>query len=187
MRRVKLIAAMVAAVTMYALPARALPILAIQPTTQSLIAGQTSSAAITISGAADLYAFQFDLGFNPAVLSVNSIAEGPLLTGGGVTFFVPGTIDNGAGTVSATADTLLSAIVGINGSGTLATLNFTALSSGTSAINLFGATLLDSSLAGQAFTTQSGTIAVTNVPEPSTLLLIGTGLTVLARRRLTRA
>jgi hypothetical protein len=46
---------------------------------------------VNISGVTDLYDFQFDLSFNPAVIQATSVLEGKfLLSGGGTTFFLPG-------------------------------------------------------------------------------------------------
>ncbi len=69
----------------------------------------------------DLYAFQFDLAFDPTILELQSISEGTFLPGAGSTNFFPGTIDNTGGTATATADSLVGAIPGASGSGTLAT------------------------------------------------------------------
>jgi adhesin HecA-like repeat protein len=53
------------------------------------------------------------------VLSATGITEGSFLPSGGSTFLIPGMIDNNAGIIAFNADTLLSAISGVSGSGTL--------------------------------------------------------------------
>lgn len=179
---------LVLAFALCAPPVFATPIVSIQPSIKTgVTVGNTVSLDIVVSNAVDLYAYEFDLGFNPSVLAANTITEGSFLAPGGATFFVPGTISNGAGTISFTGNSLLTAINGVNGGGTLATVNFTATGSGSSPINLFNVTLLDSSLSGIDTTLQGGSVRVaggtTAVPEPATLLLIGTGLTVARVRR----
>src|SRR5579872_3309794 len=103
------------------------PILSIQPPSTSVGAGSNFAVDVNISNVSDLFAFQFDIGFNPGILSATSITEGLFLPGGGTTFFIPGTIDNIGGTISSNADTLIGAISGVSGSGTLAIIDFTAL------------------------------------------------------------
>jgi len=56
--------------------------------------GNTFVVGVNISNVTDLYSFQFDLSFNPAVLQVTSVLEAAFLPSGGPTFFIPGTIDN---------------------------------------------------------------------------------------------
>ena len=108
-----------------------------------MTSSSTFSLDIAVTGVSDLYAFQFDLGFDPTILAVTSETKGSFLPSGGATVFIPGTIDNVGGAVSNTADTLLTAIAGVSGSGTLAVIDFQVLGPGTSAINLFNAQLLE--------------------------------------------
>jgi hypothetical protein len=153
------------------------------PSTLNVGVGQSFSLNISIPNAADLYAFQFDLGFSPTILSATSISEGPFLPTGGATLFLPGTIDNNGGTISFNADTLLGPTSGVNGNGVLATVDFTALATGTSPINLFNVTLLDSNLTGIDFTTTDGAVNVRELsvtPEIPTSLMFLTGVVLFA-------
>ena len=84
---------------------------------------------VDISGVSDLYAYQFDFLFGAATVSASSETEGSFLLGGGPTFFIPGAVDNVGGSVTATANTLISAISGVDGSGTLVVLQFTGAGS----------------------------------------------------------
>src|SRR6266436_3322803 len=94
-----------------------------------------------------LLGLMLSLGILPAVaVPIVSITEGPFLPAGGATFFIPGTIDNATGAITFTADTLQTAIVGVNGNGTLATVDFQALCVGTSLVALSNVILLDSAL-----------------------------------------
>ena len=148
------------------------------------------SIAISVSGAADVYAYQFDLGFDPSLLSAVSVSEGSFLSPAGATFFVPGTIDNTAGVVSFVADTLLTATPGANGAGELAEITFTALRNGVSALSLSNIVLLDSSLSTIATTASDGAVTVTagvaSVPEPSSGALLALALSFVVLRRVSR-
>jgi hypothetical protein len=99
-----------------------------------------------------------------------SIAEGSFLAGFGTTVFIPGTIDNTLGSVSFTAGSLLGAIPGASGNGTLATIQFIALVQGQSSVNLANVVVLDSTLSTISSTSFDGLVTVQGVttPEPST-------------------
>jgi general secretion pathway protein D len=105
-------------------PALAATILINPGSSTTTIAG-TVDITVRVEDADDLYAYQFDLSFDPTVLSATSVGEGAFLPSGGSTFFLPGTIDNVAGTVTLTAGSLQGAVPGVTGSGVLALLQFT--------------------------------------------------------------
>ncbi len=168
------------------------------PAVQNTTVGQTISLNIGITGVSDLYAWQFDLGFDPTKLAAVSIAEGGFLQTGGATVFVAGKIDNTFGTISSTADTLSAAVPGVSNTGstpeTLATATFQVIGAGPSTVNIFNPFLLDSTLASISATTTGATVngATSGVPEPSTfpLLLVlatsATGVAIYRRKNLAR-
>ncbi len=157
------------------------------PSTASV--GDLVTADVDVQGITDLYAFQFDLNFNPSVLSAASETEGSFLPGGGATFFISGTVDNVGGTVASTADTLLTDIPGVSGSGPLAAFTFVAAGDGTSLFTISNALFLDSSLNQIDVHLVPGSISVggpTAVPEPPPALVFAVAFAVAAftvRRR----
>ena len=156
----------------------------VSPRSAAVDVGGTVTLEILVTDVTDLFSFQFDLAFDPAVLQANGITEGGFLPSGGATFFIPGTIDNTAGLISFTADTLIGAIPGVSGDGTLAAVEFQALTVGSSAISLTNHLLLDSSLGVIGATPLNGSVSA--VPEPTAILAFGSGfgaLVFLTRRK----
>jgi hypothetical protein len=150
----------------------------VSPTSMTVDNGNIFSIDILAKDITDLYAFQFDIGFDPTVISVVSVTEGAFLPSGGPTFFVPGTIDNVAGTIEVNTDTLLSAVPGVTGGGILETIEFTAIVSGNSNITISNVAMLDSSLNDITANIENGSVTVrqNSVPEPSTIFLLLGGL-----------
>lgn len=148
-------------------------------TTVDVSAGQTFSVDALVANIQDLYAFQFDWSFDPTILTAVSVSEGAFLPLGGSTFFLPGLIDNTGGVISDTADSLLGPVIGINGTGILASATFTAKISGTAAITLPNQILLDSNL-------NPILPPGSNVPEPSTLALAEISVLSLIALRINR-
>ena len=166
--------------------ASAAPLIDIEPETLSVSHGQSFGVYIVIHGATDLFAFQFDMSFDPRLLSATSVADGGMLSVGGPTIFFPGTIDNAAGRISFTLGTLTGSLPGVNGTGALAGIEFRSRNaSGIATLKLSDIILLDSNLADLDFVPPvPAPIAV--VTEPGTLALLAPMLLGMAwalRRR----
>jgi Cohesin domain len=161
-------------------------VISVQPSALSVAVGQTFSLDIQISSVSDLYAFQFDLDFAPSVLAATGVTEGTFLLTAGGTFFVPGTIDNVAGSISFVADTLIGPVSGASGDGVLAEIDFTALLAGVSPINISNEILLDSNLNVIPDSVVDGSVMVQGsqvIPEPTSLFLILAGMAVMFLQR----
>lgn len=163
--------------------------ISVQPTNTLAGVGGSFSVDINIASITDLYAYQFDLAFDPAIVSATGLTGGLFLSGG--TGFVPGIIDNVAGTITFTADSLTGPVPGVSGSGTLATIQFSALAPGTSALTLSNLVFLDSLLLDIPIdTTNNGTVDVSGtgaVPEPSQFAPLLLTLLALRIRRCPRS
>ena len=149
--------------------------------------GDTFTIPISIMGATDLTSWQFDLAFDPAIVTANSVTEGPFMSAFGATLFIPGVIDNGTGLISLVADSYLDLPPNPSGDGVLANIDFTALALGVSPLTFSNLFL---NLSDQGFGIENGQITVTGtpqkVPEPATLALLASGLALLGMRRLAR-
>jgi hypothetical protein len=166
--------------------AQADPVVSLNINPNPAVIGSTVLVDVVISGAVDLYAYQFSLLFNPALLQATTTTEGSFLPTAGTTFFVAGTVDNTLGAVNFTVGTLLGLQPGASGNGTLATLSFNAAALGSSVLGFSDVLLLDSALADITPQLQAGVVSV--VPEASTWLMFGLGLAGVAgfvRRRTT--
>lgn len=137
----------------------------------------------------DLYAYNFTLNFDQTHIHAVSVGEGLLLASAGTTLFIPGVIDNAVGSISFTGNTLLGAILGANGDGSLAIMGFEAISEGTSPLSLSDFLFLDSQLVDLAYSPQESMVTVvadggSPIPEPATLpLLMGFGTYATLRKR----
>lgn len=173
------------------LVAMSLPALALggsidfSPSISAAAVGDVIPVNIIATGLTDLYAFELDFSFNPTVLSVFSVTEGDLFGGSGVSFS-SGEIDNGAGRVTFIGDSLAGPGPGLSVNGTLIHIVFSALSDGSSSIDLSNVIILDSSFNDITTGLGSGSVVVGGVPEPSTGLLLVIGLTAIFRSRTLR-
>jgi hypothetical protein len=164
--------------------------ISLDPHPAAVQVGDSFEWQVHITDAADLYAFQFDVMFDPLRVQAQEVLEGDFLSAdGAATFFLPGAIDNTAGTVSFTANTLLGPGPGVTGDGLLVRLLFQAIGAGPSELQFGDVVLLDSALTQFDVVATGGAIDVSaqaSVPEPASALLIAGGLAVLtagARRR----
>ena len=190
--------ACVAAAAMLALPrtAAAAPIISIDPSAKTVATGDSFDLAVTIADVANLSAYQVSVAFNPVILNATSVSDGTFLDTSvdGFTFYFS-SIDNTAGVLNF-AGSLFNTLLGVSGSGLLATLHFTAMSPGITAVtpefslkdeagNVIDG-LFDVEFLPIETGFASGSVEVTGpstVPEPSIALLVAAGLGSAARWR----
>ena len=73
----------------------------VEPASKVVGVGETFTVDIVVDPDTDIAGAQFSLSFDPSVVTANDVTEGNLLSQGGAsTYFIPGIIDNGAGTIT---------------------------------------------------------------------------------------
>ena len=98
---------------------------------QSIDPGQQFTASISVVPGTAIAGMQFDLSFDPSLVTVESVKEGDLLGQGGTsTFFNSGKIDNQAGTVTGVFGAITSPGAAVSIQGTFATITLTAKKQG---------------------------------------------------------
>ena len=172
------------------LGAQAAPVLSLTPAVSNVDVGDVFVLDLRIAGVSDLFAWEMDLGFAPAgLLDASPATEGNFL-GAGQTFG-GGTVDNLAGTIT-TMFSSLSGTSGVSGDGILAHISFLAINFGSVTLSLSNVMLLDSNLDQIFFDWPNDAFNAIvniagdgggNVPEPSTLALVGLALAVSCRAR----
>lgn len=110
----------------------------------------------------DLYGYQFDLKFDPNKLQALAVTEDTLFKNTGVSDFIPGIIDNLAGLIRTTFNSLQgrTASVPTGTSTTLATIQFKALQAGDTEIRVEYPVLVDKTGARAPLTVEPFTIKV---------------------------
>ncbi len=116
----------------------------VDPPTITAEVSQKFLINISISDVTDLYGWEFKLRWNPALLEALNITEGSFLKSYSDTFFAIN-INNTEGTLKAVC-TLMGSIPGVNGSGTLATVEFEIENEGECILNLFDTKLVNSAV-----------------------------------------
>jgi len=116
-------------------------VVSVYPSSVVASEGQDFDIDVITESVSDLYGWEFRLAWNAALLDVASVAEGPFLKGGGNTFFSYN-VNASAGRVVLDC-TLLGSVLGVSGSGTLATVTFHVKNSGQCLLDLYDVTLLN--------------------------------------------
>ena len=132
----------------------------VSPATTTAGVGDSVTVDITASGAETLFGFQFNIEYDPSILSFESISEGTFLNNNGAdsTFCVTPKTDT-AGLVKNYACTRIQKGE-VTGTGTLARATFTALSAGTSTITLKNVKFANSKAEEISSSVSSGQVAV---------------------------
>ena len=140
--------ALAAAIAIKPLQAQTTPTVSIDPTILNLTTtsiGQTIQININVTNVKDLWAWNFqDIGFNPNVLNITKVQEGPFLEKAGKTFFLwtsESQLAFSKGDIPEITDALTEN-TSVSGSGVLVTLTFQVIAAGSSPITFGNTTQL---------------------------------------------
>ena len=129
--------------------------------------GEQFTVDILVEPETAIAGVQFDLAFDPSLVTVDSVAEGNLLSqNGATTYFSPGAIDNVAGTITAVAGAITTPGQTVSTAGTFATITLTAgTESGTCPLTLSGVVVGDIDGQSVSVSVVNGQVII-NQPSP---------------------
>lgn len=115
----------------------------VNPQTAEKTVGQNFAVNLSVSDVANLYAWQVKLAYDHTILELVKTVQGSFLGASDVTFFTY-KVNDTSGFILMDC-TLLGNLSGVNGSGTLATIEFHVIQSGSCDLSLYDTELLDPS------------------------------------------
>jgi hypothetical protein len=129
--------------------------------------GEQFTVDILVEPETAIAGVQFELAFDPSVVTVDSVAEGNLLSqGGATTYFNPGSIDNTAGTISGVAGAITAPGQTVSTAGTFAIITLTVgTQGGTSALILSGVVVGDINGQSVLVSVVSGQVTINQPPR----------------------
>lgn len=107
-------------------------VLYLQPANLNLSSGEDFNVELKTTPIANLKAYSISLSYDPTFLDLQGVTEGSFLSTNGTTFFYK-TIDNDKGETLIDCS-ILGSELGVSGEGTLTTLSFKSLKSGSTAL-----------------------------------------------------
>ncbi|HDN65837.1 MAG TPA: hypothetical protein ENF23_06055 [Methanosarcinales archaeon] len=134
----------------------------VSPQTVTASVGDTFTIDIIVDSAgSEVYGAQYELYFDNTVLNATSQAQGTFLSQDGENTNVPADLINNTLGKIVYGEHKIGQVLGVTGSGVLASITFETVKSGTSALTLSYVMLMDSTTKELAITVSSGTCTVT--------------------------
>jgi hypothetical protein len=142
------------------------PVVSVSAPTQAVSPNTQFTISIAVQPNDAIAGAQFNLSFDPTLVSINNVSEGDLLNQNGAnTYFNPGQINNTAGTISGVAGAIITPGQTVSTQGTFAVINMTAGSNkGTSALSLSNVVIADINGKSITASTTNGQVSVDRAP-----------------------
>jgi len=136
--------------------------ISILPSNQNVSIGQNFAVDVVVDPRGIAIAgVQFDLTFDPLLVTANSVTEGHLLDQGGAsTYFDTGTINNTAGKITNVYGVIITPRASVSTSGTLATISFDSTTNGTTNIELANVIVGDPNSKPVSVIINNGTVTI---------------------------
>jgi len=128
----------------------------VSPSQIEMRINQTFQASINVSGVVDLYGWEFKLGYNTSLLELVDIAEGSFLNSSRDTYFVPKVMSTDGYVLAGC--TSLRNVTGVDGNGTLVTVEFRAKKLGSCTLDLYDTRIVNSAKQLIEHTETDGTV-----------------------------
>jgi C1A family cysteine protease len=133
----------------------------VEPVSNNVGIGDTFTVNIFVDPNTDVAGAQFNLSFDASVVTANNVTEGNLLSQDGAsTFFLPGTINNTAGTIINVAGVITTPGQSVSSMGTFATIGFNATAEGTSTLDLSDVIVADKQGQLASITVTDGSVTI---------------------------
>ena len=140
-------------------PASAMPVLAFEPASVSVKAGETTTIGVVVQNAQDLYSVPMLMQYDPKVISVEDVRQGGFLSGGQQPIAVVQRVDKERGQAIVSA-TRMPNTPGVSGNGTIFGVVVKGVAPGSSTISILQVNARDSQQRPLQFVTKEASVRV---------------------------
>ena len=134
-------------------------VLAFEPSTVSVKAGETSTVGVVVQNAQDLYSIPLLMQYDPKVISIEDVRQGGFLSGGQQPIAVVQRVDKERGQAIVSA-TRMPNTPGVSGNGTIFGVVIKGVAAGSSTLSILQVNARDSEQRPLQFVTKEATVKV---------------------------
>ncbi|MGB9694152.1 MAG: cohesin domain-containing protein, partial [Fervidobacterium sp.] len=157
--------------------------IAVDPSFKEVIINSVFEIDLNVSDVTDLYLWVITIEWNPSIIEFQSYTEGPFLKAGGATAIMDAGVSPGK--LNMLVCTVLGPVSGVDGSGSLVTFTFKAISLGTTPISITFSDLLNSNGDHISHDTYDGLVLVSLPPPPLSVSISPLSASILVGQSVT--